>query len=450
MGASKSATLWVCRDCGNETLKWSGRCDQCGAWSTLKEVHIPNDRRLPGQRGTGDLPEVVNLLSDDLILDKPRLATGLAEVDRVLGGGFSPGTVGLFTGEPGIGKSTLLLSIAQTLSTTIPVLYLSGEESPEQISQRARRLAVTTSTMRLASATNLDHILTILDQEQPAFTIIDSIQTVTDDQYPSAAGSVVQVRECALVLERWAKSHHRTLLFVGHVTKDGVVAGPRTLEHLVDVVITLEGDRTSDLRILRTQKNRFGPTDEIGLLAMTSTGLATIDNPATRFLSERAPMSGSVVTVALEGQRPFLIEIQALTRPMVGAYPRRAASGFDLPRLELLLAVLEARGGIPLGTKDCFVNVSGGFRLREPAADLAVILAVASAATNQPLPKELIVFGEVGLSGEIRPVAQAIRRRDEAKRLGFSRQISGRTIRGALDEVGISRNTKKRNRQDVG
>jgi DNA repair protein RadA/Sms len=338
-----------------------------------------------------------------------------------LGGGFFPGTVALLAGEPGIGKSTLLLAIAHHLAARVSVFYCSGEESLDQIRHRADRLGFLPSSVKVVATTDLETILDIFGTHHPHFVIIDSIQTVVDQRYPSAAGSTVQVRECGLALQRWAKEQGTTLLLVGHVTKEGTVAGPRTLEHLVDVLLTLEGERTTDLRLLRSPKNRFGPTDEVGIFAMSADGLEEVSQPSLHFVPTAANQSipGSVLTVTLEGRRPILLDVQALTRPSVTAYPRRTASGIDLGRLELILAILEARAGIRLHQTDCFVNVSGGFRLREPAADLAVALAIASAATHRPLPQKLVAFGELGLAGDIRPVPLVQRRREEAQRLGF-------------------------------
>lgn len=429
--------IWICTDCGEEATTWAGRCANCGAWNTLKEVHLPAvTSSAAGRATTASSPEVISLSSPQPHALPDRISCRLDEVDRVLGGGFFPGTVALLAGEPGIGKSTLLLSIAHAISQQVPVLYASGEESTEQIEQRAQRLGLVPSQMRLVALTSLSALLTVLATEEPKFLIVDSIQTIVDEAYPSAAGSIVQVRECALALQRWAKSTGSTLVIVGHVTKEGAVAGPRTLEHLVDIVVTLEGERTSDLRLIRAQKNRFGPTDEVGILAMTSAGLETVANPSARFMSEQAELvPGSITTVILEGSRPLLVEIQALTRPTNNPYPRRTASGFDLNRLELLIAVLEARAGVDFRNLDCYVNVSGGLRIREPAADLGVALAVASAAMRRTIPHGVVAFGEIGLAGEIRRVIQAERRSQEAERLGFTRQIKAGTLREAINQL---------------
>ena len=433
----KSTPVWICTDCGEETLKWGGRCLNCGAWNTLKEVRLATSGS-HRSRALKEKPQVYDLAAATLGPVPDRIATGLSEVDRVLGGGIFPGTMALLAGEPGIGKSTLLLHLAEGVARQGTVLYVSGEESVDQIRGRAGRLKFAAPAVRLVATTDLAQVLDILEMEQPTLAIIDSIQTMVDESYPSAAGSVVQVRETAMSFQRWAKAHQTSLVLVGHVTKDGSVAGPRTLEHLVDVVLTMEGERTNELRLIRTTKNRYGPTDEVGLLAMTSDGLQTIDNPSARFLKERMTgVPGSVVTVILEGTRPLLIEIQALTRPLSGVYPKRVVSGFDPGRLDLLVAVLEARAGLKLHQLDIFVNVSGGLKVREPAADLAVALAVASAATKIALAPTLVVFGELGLAGEIRPVSAAKRRSDEAKRLGYPRQLTATTLRAILDQAGL-------------
>lgn len=433
--------VFVCGDCGFEATRWSGRCEGCGTWNTMKEVTLPElagqSRRPHG--GLGEIPEIIslNLLPEKLRLPD-RLATSIVEVDRVLGGGFFPGTVALLAGEPGIGKSTLLLSLAAALAAARPVVYASGEESVHQIQQRALRMGLIPSPIELVATTELSGLLAVLAKKTPHFVIVDSIQTLVDSSYPSAAGSLVQVRECALALQRWAKATGATLVIAGHVTKEGIVAGPRTLEHLVDVVVSLEGDRSSDLRLLRSVKNRFGPTDEVGILAMTAKGLEGVANPSGRFLRERlADVPGSVVTVLIEGTRPLLVEIQALVRASGSPYPKRTTSGIDAGRLDLLLAVLETRAGCRLADQDVFVNVSGGLKVREPAVDLAVILAVASALSNIALPAQMAVFGEVGLSGEIRPVVQADRRLEEAARLGFGSNLAAKTVLAALEAAGL-------------
>jgi DNA repair protein RadA/Sms len=436
--AGKAQLMWICMDCGEETLKWGGRCLTCGAWNTLKEITIRSEKRSTRARDLGR-PEVYGLSHDDHNPRPAAVPTQLSEVDRVLGGGIFPASIALFSGEPGIGKSTLLLQIAQGVAAAGSVLYVTGEESVDQIRGRAHRLHVTAPSIRLVTTTDLAQILDILETERPTLAIIDSIQTLVDDTYPAAAGSVVQVRETALALQRWTKSGSTSLILVGHVTKEGTVAGPRTLEHLVDIVVTLEGERTTELRLIRTQKNRFGPTDEVGILAMTTAGLSPVDNPSARFLEERAEgVPGSVVTVVLEGTRPLLLEIQALTRPMAGVYPKRVASGFDLPRLDLLLAVLETRAGLRLDRVDVFVNVSGGLKIREPAVDAAVAVAVASALTKTALDPEVVIFGELGLAGEIRPVMAEKRRAEEAKRLGYTTLLSAKSLAELLRKAGLT------------
>ncbi|MBI4175135.1 DNA repair protein RadA [Candidatus Berkelbacteria bacterium] len=431
--------IWICSECGEDTTSWAGRCPNCGAWNTLREVRLPSTGAKSGRSGQTaarrERPIIVDLAQSTTEQALPgRLTTNYHEVDRVLGGGFFPGTVALLAGEPGIGKSTLLLAVAHHLAGRTSVLYCSGEESVDQIRHRADRLGFLPSAIKLMTSTDLEILLETLSEQQPQFVILDSIQTIVDQRYPSAAGSTVQVRECALALQRWAKEQGSTLLLVGHVTKEGTVAGPRTLEHLVDVLLTLEGERTTDLRLLRSPKNRFGPTDEVGILAMGADGLQEVSQPSLHFLPTDLdePVPGSVLTVTLEGRRPIVLDVQALTRRSVTTYPRRTASGIDTGRLELILAILEARAGILLHQTDCFVNVSGGFRLREPAADLAVALAIVSAVNQRPLPRALVAFGELGLAGDIRPIPLLERRREEAQRLGFTPLDNHRTVRAAL------------------
>lgn len=440
---AKQAIIWACQDCGEEQTTWAGRCAACGAWNTLKEIRF--NKPLKG----GFVSSVQNELQPIRLRDHApessaeRLVSQVQEVDRVLGGGFFPGSVLLLAGEPGVGKSTLLLAIAQQLSAGQKVLYISGEESVNQIADRARRLQIKSPDLQLVSATDLPAVLHLLAKELPAFVIIDSIQTLADPTLPSVAGSMIQVRQAALQLTAWAKTSGTTLLLVGHVTKEGVAAGPRILEHIVDVVLYLEGEKTSELRILRAMKNRFGPTDEVGIFEMDALGLHEVSNPSARFLEGlNRGVPGAVATVVLEGRRPIMVEIQALIRKTTAVYPRRTGLGIDGARLELLLAVLEARAGLRLGGVDCFVNVSGGLKIREPAADLAVALAIASAFYNRSLSDKLVAFGEIGLGGEIRRVPQADRRADEAKRLGYTETLSEKTVRAALVAAGLTQKDK--------
>lgn len=447
---SKTPIIWACQDCGEEAMSWSGRCAACGAWNTLKEVRLA--RPTKACLGVSIKPLEVVTLSSELVKKQTvtRLATELSELDRVIGGGFFPGSVLLLAGEPGVGKSTLLLAIAGALTGKNSVLYVSGEESVAQIADRGARLGLGQSSLELVTSTDLGSLLDLLAARQPKFVIIDSIQTLSDANLPSAAGSLIQVRQAALALTNWAKATGTTLLLVGHVTKDGVAAGPRTLEHIVDVVLYLEGDQLTQLRLLRATKNRFGPTDEVGIFEMLPAGLREVTNPSARFLEHLDRTSpGSVATVIMEGRRPLVVEIQALTRKTTQPYPRRTSLGIDAGRLELILAVLEARAGLRLSQFDCFVNVSGGLKIREPVADVAVAIALASALVGRPVPSSLVAFGEIGLGGEIRPVPDAARRLEEARRLGFKTGLTASTIRAVLRELSLqSSDTNKEVKHD--
>lgn len=431
---NKETIIFVCSECGGESLKWSGRCGACGAWNTLKEFKDQKTKvknRLSDQRP-------VEILTFDRIETKnsQRIKTGIEEVDRVLGGGIVPGAVILVGGDPGIGKSTLLLQIA---SRQKDVLYVSGEESQHQIKLRADRLDIKSKDIHLYAGTDIDEIISQLSNikhREYKLAIVDSIQTIYDSRYPSTPGSIIQVRECALKLQETAKNLNIPIVLIGHVTKDGNVAGPRTLEHLVDVVLYLEGERYHDVRILRGVKNRFGATDEIGIFNMTEKGFEEIANPSKLFLKEKLEnASGSAVTATMEGTRPFLVEIQALTSPTSFGYPRRTASGFDLNRLLLLIAVLGKRAGLNLASQDVYLNVVGGFKLKEPAADLAVCLAIASASKNRPINPHCCIFGEVGLSGEIRSVRYQEKRIVEAKRLGLNCIAHAKTLDEAVKSI---------------
>ncbi|MEK7184238.1 MAG: DNA repair protein RadA, partial [Patescibacteria group bacterium] len=370
--------------------------------------------------------------------DTPTLdrISSMPEVDRVLGAGVVPGSVILLAGEPGIGKSTLLLSIGQAIAKTVPVCYLSGEESVHQVADRARRMGITSDQFSLASLTNLDQILEVLSVEpRPKLVIIDSIQTVYDPALPSTPGSLVQVRETAMRLVEFAKREQIALILSSHVTKEGTMAGPRTLEHLVDVVLYLEGDRYHVLRMLRGVKNRFGPTDEIGVFQMKESGLETVANPSARFLSERTTnLPGSVLTCVLEGMRPFLIEVQALTTATKFGYAKRRAIGVDTNRLELVLAVLERRVGLKLAEHDVFVNVGGGLKAVEPAIDLAIAVAIASSVRNKPVDPKQVFIGEIGLTGELRRVRFADRRKKESERFGFE-LVAGTDVNSVFQQV---------------
>jgi DNA repair protein RadA/Sms len=423
-------TIYVCSNCGEEYLKWQGKCDNCGQWNSLKEFKVKSEKLKTKMQDI----EIVDL-SKVKTANFGRISSRISEFDRVLGGGFVKGSLVLLGGEPGIGKSTLVMQVAANLGA---VLYISGEESLTQIKMRAERLKIKTSQIKLLTETNIDVITQALANAKflPSLIIVDSIQTIYSENFPSTAGSLVQVRECALRLQRLAKETNIPVILVGHVTKEGAVAGPKTLEHMVDVVMYLEGERYHGTRILRTAKNRFGATDEIGIFEIENSGLKEIKNPSKIFLSDRnRTVPGSVITATIEGTRPLLTEIQALVSPTSFGYPRRTASGFDLNRLNLIIAILINRAGLKLGGFDVYLNVAGGFYLKEPAGDLAVALAIASAYKNfLPSPK-LVAFGELGLGGEIRAVTFENKRLAEAKRLGLTKFLKSKNIWGAIKEI---------------
>ncbi|QNM98044.1 DNA repair protein RadA [Chitinimonas koreensis] len=421
---AKAKTVYTCADCGGVNPKWQGQCPHCGAWNTLGETVLEPAR--PGVARFNALAAGggVQNLSEVETREAPRTSTGSEELDRVLGGGLVAGAVVLIGGDPGIGKSTLLLQAIAHLGRNGPVLYVSGEESAQQIALRARRLAVEAEPVRLLAEIQLETILAGLASEKPAVAVIDSIQTVYTDQLQSAPGSVAQVRECAAQLTRYAKTSGTTILLVGHVTKEGALAGPRVLEHIVDAVLYFEGDTHSSFRLIRAQKNRFGAVNELGVFAMTDRGLRGVANPSALFLSRHAePVAGSCVLVTQEGTRPLLVEIQALVDEAHAPNPKRLAVGLEQNRLSLLLAVLHRHAGVACFDQDVFLNAVGGVRIAEPAADLAVLLAIYSSLRNKPLPEKLVVFGEVGLSGEVRPVQRGQERLKEAAKLGFERAI---------------------------
>ncbi len=417
---AKPVARFVCQSCGAVTPKWIGRCETCGEWNTIEEDTAAARPGPAGKASPGKRVAFVGL--DGKAEPPPRAPTGIAELDRVLGGGLVPASVVLVGGDPGIGKSTLLLQAAAQLARTgRRVLYVSGEESIEQVRLRARRLGVADTAIELAAAINVRDIVATLEQaKDAALVVIDSIQTMWLDAIDSAPGTVSQVRACSFELIRLAKAGNFALVLVGHVTKDGALAGPRVLEHMVDAVLYFEGDRGHQFRILRAVKNRFGATDEIGVFEMTERGLAEVPNPSALFLAERrGNIAGSAVFAGLEGTRPVLVEVQVLLAPNPGGSPRRSVIGWDSGRLSMLLAVLETRAGVRLNTMDVYLNIAGGLRVSEPAADMAVAAALASAAFDTPTSPGMVYFGEVGLSGEIRQVAQAEARLKEAAKLGF-------------------------------
>jgi DNA repair protein RadA/Sms len=421
---AKAKTQYVCSECGGASVKWQGQCPHCNAWNTLTEARVET-----GEHRYAALTRVaVVTLGDIQAKEMPRIPSGVDEFDRVLGGGFVEGGVVLIGGDPGIGKSTLLLQSLAALSATLPVLYISGEESAAQVALRARRLGVEASRVRLLAETALERIVATLQSDRPAVVVVDSIQTLYSGELQSAPGSVSQVRECAAQLTRIAKQLGLTLIMIGHVTKDGSLAGPRVLEHMVDTVLYFEGDTHSSFRLVRAFKNRYGAVNELGVFAMTDRGLKGVSNPSALFLSKHdAQVAGSCVMVTQEGTRPLLVEIQALVDTAHVPNPRRLSVGLDPQRLAMLLAVLHRHAGIAAFDQDVFVNAVGGVRIAEPAADLAVLLAIVSSMRSKPLPRGLVAFGEIGLAGEVRPAPRGQERLKEAAKLGFSSALIPRS-----------------------
>ncbi|MBO6752214.1 MAG: DNA repair protein RadA [Spongiibacter sp.] len=425
---AKSKIAYVCNDCGSDHSKWQGQCQDCGAWNTLVEVRLgaspgsgSGAARKQGYAGAvGELQALASVQIEDL----PRIASGFAELDRVLGGGYVPGSAVLLGGHPGAGKSTLLLQVLCQLAADRRCLYVTGEESLQQVAMRARRLGLQADDLQLYSETSLEAILAQAARYQPALMVVDSIQVLHSEQVSSAPGSVSQVRECAAALTRFAKQSNTVLIMVGHVTKDGALAGPKVLEHIIDCSIMFEGGSDSRYWTLRGHKNRFGAVNELGVFAMTEQGLKEVRNPSAIFLNRSdVQASGSVVMVVWEGTRPLLVEIQALVDESNYGNPRRVAVGMEQNRLAMLLAVLHRHGGLQLGDQDVFVNVVGGVKVLETGADLALLFAIVSSFRDRPLPDDLVVFGEVGLSGEIRPVPSGQERLQEARKHGFTRAI---------------------------
>ncbi len=419
-------TLYVCSDCGAEAPKWAGQCGDCGAWNTLQETVAAPSRPASRHGGyAGDASAArIRPLSEVSAQQTERMPTGLDELDRVLGGGLVAGSVVLIGGDPGIGKSTLLVQALALLAERMPALYVSGEESAEQISLRARRLGLPTERLNLLTETCVERILALIANDRPRVLVLDSIQTFFTETLQSAPGSVAQVRESAARLVRYAKQTGTALFLVGHVTKEGALAGPRVLEHMVDTVLYFEGESGGPFRLVRAIKNRFGAVNELGVFAMTDKGLREVANPSAIFLSRHEQqVAGSCILVTREGTRPLLVEVQALVDQSPLANPRRVALGLEQNRLSMLLAVLHRHGGIGMFDQDVFLNVVGGVRVTEPAADLPVLLAVLSSFRDQPLPGDLATFGEVGLAGEIRPVPNGQERLREAAKHGFARVI---------------------------
>ena len=420
----KAKTLFYCTECGNETPKWAGRCSVCGAWNSI--VEQPEEKKTAGKgrllanMRTVKAESITDLSSDEEI----RFSTGMGELDRVLGGGAVKGSLVLVGGAPGIGKSTLMLQICKKLGQQFRVLYISGEESVHQLKLRAKRLQVESENLYVLSETNLGDVLECVNQEQPEVLIVDSIQTLYNEELNSPAGSVGQVKDCTMKLMQLAKEGNITVFVIGHVNKDGFIAGPKVLEHMVDCVLYFEGEQHMAYRILRAAKNRFGATNEIGVFEMLDCGLREVENPSEMLLSGRpedAP--GSCVTCVMEGARPVLAEVQALVAPTNANYPRRTCNGLDSNRASMLLAVLEKRGRLRMSQCDAFFNIIGGLTLDEPAADLATLVAIASSYLDKPVPAKLAAIGEVGLSGEVRSVSHAPQRLSEVHRLGFTKCI---------------------------
>ncbi len=433
----KIKTVFVCQNCGYTVPKWQGQCPDCGEWNTFAESAEVRDKK--------KRTVLSNVHSEPISLPQiradefTRLRVPIEEFNRVLGGGIVPGSVALIGGDPGIGKSTLLLQVSSLVCQNGRVLYVSGEESAQQIKIRAQRLGIGNENLLVLCETDLEHILNHIERTHPTMVVVDSIQSVQLLELTSSAGSVTQVRECATALQRLAKAQNIPTFIVGHVTKTGTIAGPRVLEHIVDVVLYLEGERFHTYRLLRGVKNRFGSTDEVGVFEMQNEGLVEVSNPSAAFLAERSlAAAGCTVAVTVEGTRPLLVEIQALASPTSFSMPRRTPNGIDMNRLLLLTAVLTKRVSMNLSNQDLFVNVVGGMRISEPAADLAVAVAIASSYRDIPVPHDLAIFGEVGLSGELRSIGQPQKRLNEAAKLGFKRCLVPRAItHGELNVSGI-------------
>lgn len=423
---AKTKTVYFCSACGGQSPKWSGQCAECGAWNTLSETIAvnPTSRKTGIDSFAGSGSERIQILHEVLAGDIQRISTGSSEFDRVLGGGLVPGSVILIGGAPGIGKSTLLLQAIVHLSSKNKTLYITGEESLQQVSMRAHRLGLADAEVSLLAATSVNSVLQHAQQAKPQVMVIDSIQTMYTEELQSAPGSVAQVRESAAQLVRYAKQTQTVLFLVGHVTKEGTLAGPRVLEHMVDTVLYFEGGADQRYRLVRAFKNRFGAVNELGVFSMTEKGLREVTNPSAIFLSRHEQaVSGSVIMVTLEGSRPLLVEVQALVDESQLGNPRRVTVGFEHNRLAMLLAVLHRHGGVMTGDQDVFANIVGGVRVTETGADLPVMLAVMSSLRNRTLPTDLVVFGEVGLAGEIRPVPNGQERLAEAQKHGYKRAL---------------------------
>lgn len=415
---AKNTSRYVCNNCGAESSTWAGKCHVCGEWNTLEEQLSQTETAKPSGRILSSQNVTKAIASDN-----KRLSVGIGETDVVFGGGIVPGSIILIAGEPGIGKSTLLLQISNAVAKSKRVLYVSGEESAHQVGLRAKRLKAKNTKLEIATANYADDVASSMASGDYDLVIVDSIQTITCEQLKSAAGTVSQITSSTHMLMSAAKKSNTAVILVGHVTKEGAIAGPKILEHIVDVVLQLEGDRYGGFKVLRSIKNRFGSTNEVAIFEMVDEGLAPVDNPSQALLAERQITDGSVVLATMEGSRPVLVEVQALVNKTSYGYPKRAASGIDLNRVNLLIAMLERRTKLQLFEQDIYINIVGGIRITEPAADLAVCMAIASAAKGMQLKKNAVVFGEVGLSGEVRHVPYIEKRIAEAKKLGFDTAI---------------------------
>jgi DNA repair protein RadA/Sms len=419
---AKISTVFVCRKCDAQFPKWGGRCTECGSWGTLEEQSLtPQEQKTQSQK-----PPAANVINLKQINERnlDRLSTGLAECDRVLGGGLMPDSFVLLAGEPGIGKSTLVAQLAGHLAKKQPVLYVSGEESAHQVKERLERLTIDPGSIGFLNETNVEKIVATAEEAKPVVLIVDSIQTIYSFNLPSEAGSVSQIRASAVKLLELAKQKSVAVILIGHITKDGSVAGPKSLEHIVDTVLYLESETQHDYRLLRASKNRFGSVNELGVFAMTSGGFEEVTNPGGIFLeADSEHLAGAAVSCILEGTRPFLVEVQALVTKTVFGYPQRKASGFDLNRLQVLIAVLMKRAKVNLSNQDVIINVVGGLKINDPALDLAVCAAIISSLLNEPLPAQTIALGEVGLGGEVRPASKISQRLNEAEKLGFTQAM---------------------------
>ncbi|NTU96887.1 MAG: DNA repair protein RadA [Chlorobiaceae bacterium] len=419
---AKTTTKYVCSNCGAVSLKYQGKCFECRSWGTLQEIHTEPEK-VPREKSSGGAPAPVENLLDSGTSDFSRILTGIGELDRVLGGGLMEASAILVGGEPGIGKSTLMLQLAPRLSPR-KVLYVAGEESPNQIRERASRLSIRAENLRLVAETNLERILSVIGQEKPSMVIVDSIQTVSSEEYQSSAGTITQIRECASSLIRETKRQNIILCIIGHITKEGTLAGPKALEHMVDTVLQFEGEGWQRYRIVRSVKNRFGPTNEIGVFRMDEKGLEEVSNPSEFFISGRiSDVPGNSILAAIEGTRALLVEVQALVAKTGFSMPQRISTGFDLKRMSIILAVLEKRLGFETWGQDVFVKIAGGLKLAEPAADLAIAAAVASGLQGRPIDPFSVCCGEIGLSGELRAISDIERRIREAAHLGFRKIV---------------------------